>query len=572
MRACVRACVRAVVACGMCWGRRPETDLKYLLINPFCFTMTNLLALTWRKKSPLLRRPFISYVFFPFSSQVDTPKKCLYPNFSVTMTLEQFRSKWAHLSPGARHEYDDDDGSGISIALAGRIRSRRDASRKLSFFDFCGGGQLPRTERSLQILAQEKYLGPNFLDRNYQRGDIVGIRGFPGKSNTGELSIVAREMVMLAPCLRPLPDTARNVVRDHDIRFRKRYVDFLTNESARNVLIKRSKVINYLRQFLIDRDFLEVETPVLSVSAGGATARPFETSSVAFSKATDLFLRIAPELYLKKLIIGGFDRVFEIGKVFRNEGIDSAHNPEFTSCEFYMTYSDYSDIMDLTEELFRGLVYYINGSHVVHENAENAPIDFSRPFERIGVIEGIEKYAKITIPRPLDSPETKSFLDDLLIERGIRLSAPRTTARMLDKLVEHFIEDQIVDRPTFIIDHPKIMSPLAKTHSSDEDLTERFELFINKKEFCNSYSELNDPDEQFARFTAQAEAKSEGDVEAHVFDHDFCEALAHGLPPTAGWGLGVDRLVMLLTGNDHIREVITFPTVRPKEAVRANIE
>ena len=502
-------------------------------------------------------------------ANLSTSRNC-YPNFNVSSTVQDFRSTWSHLPAGTRKN----DSEGDIVFLAGRVVAKREASKSLSFIDISDGNVHGlRKNCRLQVMAQKQTLeDSSALPQEISRGDIIGIRGFPGKSQNGELSIFSQELTVLAPCDRPIPDTAKNTLKDHDIRFRKRYLDIMTNERSRKILIVRSNIISFLRRYLEDRGFLEVETPTLSVAAGGANARAFQTKSVAFGKDTDLYLRIAPELYLKKLIIAGLDRVFEVGKVFRNEGVDSNHNPEFTTCEFYMAYTDYKYLMSFTEELIRSLVYAINGSYKVNVakfkndgsvDAEALEIDFELPFERISVIEGIEKFTNVAIPRPLDSEPTRECLSDLIDQHGIALSPPRTTARMLDKLIAISIEEHITDRPTFIVDHPLVMSPLAKPHAESADLTERFELFVNQHELCNAYSELSNYEDQISRFAKQAEAKEAGDAEAHTNDLDFCEALAHGLPPTSGWGIGIDRLVMLLTNVTHIREVISFPTVRP---------
>lgn len=508
-----------------------------------------------------------------------------YPHaFPTTSSIKEFRDAWDYLPHGARHQKESDISNNkatpINAALAGRIMSKRDMSNSLTFLDLVGGND--GTDK-VQVIIDTKYLKDtnDIYPSNIQRGDIIGVKGFPGKSNRGELSIISEELCLLAPCKSPMPDTARNKMTDHDLRFRKRYLDFLINSNSKNIILTRIRTLQYIRNYLERKGFLEVETPILSVAAGGAIAKPFKTNSVAFGNHTDLYLRIAPELYLKKLIIGGFEKVFEIGKVFRNEGLDPTHNPEFTSCEFYMAYADYNDLMSITEDMIRGLVYEVTGGSYILKytiddgdsnndmTSRTVSIDFEPPFERISLIEGIEKRGGFTIPRPIDKSnmELNTFLENKILELNLKLPTVKTTTKLLDKLTKFYLEDNILERPTFIIDHPEVMSPLAKDHRSKPGMTERFELFICGKELCNAYTELNDPEKQRERFSDQALDKSKGDAEAHNIDENFIDALNYGLPPTAGWGMGIDRMIMFLTNTKHIREVIAFPTVRPEERI-----
>ena len=454
---------------------------------------------------------------------------------------------------------DFDAFEGKEVSIAGRMMFKRVMGKA----SFCNVQDL---KGSIQAYVARDEIGEDsYKDfKKYDIGDILGIKGKVFKTKTGEISIHASEVTLLSKSLQILPEKFHGLT-DTDTRYRQRYVDLIMNQESKQTFIKRSQIIKEIRNFLAGRDFMEVETPMLVSNAGGAAARPFETHYNALNE--DVKLRISLELYLKRLIVGGLERVYEIGRVFRNEGVDTRHNPEFTLMELYQAYTDYEGMMELTESMFRYLAEKVCGTTKITYNG--IEIDLGKPFERLTMNDAIKKYAGIDFDTVADDEAAKA----LAREHHIEFEERHTKGDIINLFFEEFCEKELI-QPTFIMDHPVAISPLTKKKPSDPTKVERFELFINTWEMCNAYSELNDPIDQRERFAAQDAAFEAGDEEANHTDEDFLNALEIGMPPTGGIGYGIDRLVMLLTDSPAIRDVLLFPTMKSldsdKKAAKAS--
>ena len=446
------------------------------------------------------------------------------------------------------------DGSPIHVSIAGRMMFKRVMGKA----SFCNIQDL---KGNIQVYVARDQIGEeSYADfKKSDIGDIYGVKGYAFRTKTGEISIHAEEMTLLSKSLQILPEKFHGLT-DTDMRYRQRYVDLIMNQESKAVFIKRSQILKEIRNFLADRDFMEVETPMLVSNAGGAAARPFETHYNALNE--DVKLRISLELYLKRLIVGGLERVFEIGRVFRNEGVDTRHNPEFTLMELYQAYTDYEGMMELTESMFRYLAEKVCGSTKISYNG--IEIDFGKPFERLTMNDAIKKYTGIDFDQVADDAEAKKLAD----ENHIAYEDRHKKGDIINLFFEEFCEEKLI-QPTFIMDHPIEISPLTKKKPSDPSKVERFELFINTWEMCNAYSELNDPIDQRERFAAQDANAAAGDDEAEHTDEDFLNALEIGMPPTGGIGYGIDRLVMLLTDSQAIRDVLLFPTMKTLGGVKS---
>ncbi len=471
----------------------------------------------------------------------------LYPHrydqtHEVADLVQQFSSKSG----------DELEGQEVQVQTAGRIVSMR-GHGKVGFADLAGQGS------RIQLYVRKDQVGSeNYqLYRLLEVGDLIGVSGKVFRTRMGELSISVEGIDLLAKALLPLPEKWHGLT-DVELRFRQRYLDLIANPEVRGVFVRRSHIIREIRNFLDAQGFLEVETPMMQPLAGGATARPFKTFHEALG--IPLFLRVAPELYLKRLTVGGLDRVYEINRNFRNEGISTQHNPEFTMLEFYMAYADYNDVMELTEKMLSGVVEQVTGSTRVPYGEDE--IDFGS-YRRLSMVEAIREYwpeSPAPTPEELDDPVR---LRGLLKQQEVEIQGEASWGILLAELFETVAEPQLV-QPTFIFDYPLELSPLSKKKDSDPRFVERFELYAGRFELANAYSELNDPAEQEKRFEDQLQRRAQGDREAHAMDEDYVRALSYGMPPTGGFGMGIDRLIMLLTNRRSIREVILFPLLRPE--------
>ena len=457
-------------------------------------------------------------------------------------------------SVGIKEEFNEAEEREVSIA--GRIMSKR-RHGKICFLD------LRDSEGNIQVFARKDVLEDKYEDvKGIDIGDIVGVKGIVFKTEAGEITVRATDITLLSKSLQILPEKFHGL-KDPDLRYRQRYVDLIVNPEVKDVFIKRNKIIKKIREFLDNKDFLEVETPILGTVAGGANARPFYTHHNTLD--IDMQLRIANELFLKRLIVGGFDKVYEMGKMFRNEGMDTRHNPEFTNIELYQAYVDYEEMMRITEDLFEYVALEVLGTDTI--NYQGTEICLKAPWKRITMIDAVKKYADVDF----NEIDTDEKAREIAREKGIEVHENDTWGKLLSEMFEEFCEEHLVE-PTFVIGHPVDVSPLAKRNPKDPRLTQRFEAFINTWEFANAFSELNDPIDQRQRFEAQVAEKAAGDDEAHPMDSDFINAIEVGLPPTGGLGIGVDRMIVLLTDQPSIRDVLLFPTMKPLGAEVAEIK
>lgn len=461
----------------------------------------------------------------------------------------------SHVALELHEKYDavdkqDLDPQGIEVSVVGRMMSKRE-------FGKGGFAVIKDVTDSIQLFVQLNGVGEDSFNefKSWDLGDIVAAKGTMFKTKTGELSVKASEIRLITKSLRPLPDKFHGLT-DQEMRYRQRYVDLIMNQESRDTFRIRSKIIAHIRTFMEKKDFLEVETPMMHVIPGGAAAKPFETHHNALD--LPLFLRIAPELFLKRLVVGGFERVYEINRNFRNEGVSTKHNPEFTMMEFYWAYADYNELMDLTEEMFRQLAEVATGGTSIEYQGQK--LDFGSPFERISMKDLVRKYNPQISEEDCDSRDALATHCDRL---NIHIEDNWGQGRLLTEIFEETAESKLI-QPTFVIEYPTEISPLSRRNDENPDYTDRFELFIAGNEIANGFSELNDPEDQEQRFREQVENKRAGDDEAMHFDADYIRALEYGMPPTAGEGIGIDRLVMLFTDSASIRDVLLFPYMRPE--------
>ena len=455
--------------------------------------------------------------------------------------IVNFRNR--SLSEDIKDNFEEFEGK--IVRVAGRIMARR-GHGNMSFMD------VQDSLGQIQVVNRKNIMGDNFKEtKGYDIGDIIGIEGKVFKTNQGEISIETEHADLLTKSLQILPEKWHGL-KDPDIRYRQRYVDLIVNPEVKDVFVLRSKIISEIRKFLENRGFLEVETPILNTIAGGASARPFITHHNSLD--IGMYLRIASELYLKRLIVGGFDKVYEIGRMFRNEGMDATHNPEFTTMELYQAYGDFEDMMEITETMVEEVANKVKGTTLVEFDGKE--IELKTPWKRISMIDAVKEYSGV------DFNEITEYEDAVKIAKEKNVEVKSTRGEIIAEFFDEFVEDKLI-QPTFVIDYPVEISPLAKRKNDDESLTYRFEAFVNGAEIANAFSELNDAVDQKQRFLDQVAKREAGDDEAHMMDYDFVNALEVGMPPTGGLGIGIDRLIMILTGQRSIRDVLLFPTMKP---------
>jgi len=468
-----------------------------------------------------------------------------------------YRYEFTHRSGDVKENFDALAEAETEVKLAGRVMAIR-GHGKTCFMDMQDKDGRIQVYVRKDVLGEENYALIKMMDI----GDTVGVTGTVFRTHMGEVSIKAVALEMLSKSLRPLPEKWHGL-KDVETRYRQRYVDLIVNPDVRDTFVKRSQIIRSVRDVLDSHGFLEVETPILNTIAGGAAARPF----ISYHNALDMqvYMRIAPELYLKRLIVGGMDRVYELGRVFRNEGIDNRHNPEFTSVEIYQAFADYRDMMDLTEEVVVKTAEKVLGTTKI--NYEGTEIELASPWKRISMIDAVKEYAGKDFTNVTDLEEARAIAKELNVE----VEATWGIGKIINACFEEYVEDKLI-QPTFITGHPKEISPLAKSNPENPEITDRFEAFIYGREICNGFTELNDPIDQRERFLKQVEERANGDEEANMMDEDFVTALEYGLPPTGGLGIGIDRLVMFLTNSSTIRDVLFFPTMKPLKGEQQHVE
>ncbi len=468
-----------------------------------------------------------------------------------------YRYEFTHRSGDVKENFDALAEAETEVKLAGRVMAIR-GHGKTCFMDMQDKDGRIQVYVRKDVLGEENYALIKMMDI----GDTVGVTGTVFRTHMGEVSIKAAALEMLSKSLRPLPEKWHGL-KDVETRYRQRYVDLIVNPDVRDTFVKRSQIIRSVRDVLDSHGFLEVETPILNTIAGGAAARPF----ISYHNALDMqvYMRIAPELYLKRLIVGGMDRVYELGRVFRNEGIDNRHNPEFTSVEIYQAFADYRDMMDLTEEVVVKTAEKVLGTTTI--NYEGVEIELASPWKRISMIDAVKEYAGKDFTNVTDLEEARVMAKELNVE----VEATWGIGKIINACFEEYVEDKLI-QPTFITGHPKEISPLAKSNPENPEITDRFEAFIYGREICNGFTELNDPIDQRERFLKQVEERANGDEEANMMDEDFVTALEYGLPPTGGLGIGIDRLVMFLTNSSTIRDVLFFPTMKPLKGEQQHVE